>query len=251
MKSLTELPNEIQSQIIKLCLHGWHAALELHTKPRNDNPEKLKSTLRLWSSKIHDALMLSLTCKNFHAIVQDVQKDPALFDGRIDLVQEPGALTYFSDALYERFPDFDFDHFLPKHDERPADIMYKTQIFIKSSPYGSGTKDERAQARKKYHADVRAWLIAHACRLEVLFDEVHSDFDRALFPRLRELTLYWADGEAARLDNWESDDSDASIPLCSRSFEEELTTHELYDLIDPYSDTNYDELDELVEQGLN
>lgn len=228
MSRSAQLPIEIQCQIIKLCLRDWTAKLENHTKPRNDDGNKLKSTLRIWSSKVYDALMLSLTCKSFHAIVQHIQKDPTLFDGAVDLIQEPGSITYLSD---------DFRAQCYSDPWETPNVMYKTQIFIKNSRYVSSTKEGRQAERQEYHASVRAWLMTHMCRLDVMWDEIDLNLDLTPFPRLRALTMYWPYGEDHQIRGitypHECDSHDRSS-ICSTPRDEQWALIQMDSVIDEH-----------------
>lgn len=199
--------------------------------------------------------MLSLTCKTFHAIVQHVQKDPTLFDGRIDLVQAPGELMYLSDTLEAH-----------RYKSKLSFKMYKTCVFIKNSLYEGGTKEERTRSREQYHRSVRTWLTTHARHLYMMYDEFEADdqiehpFDLTLMPQLQELTLYWPTGEETALTDQLPQTMDDGIPICDQPQEQAWQFERVCDVFDTYGPVNaYTEellyhpriANQLIQQGIS
>ena len=176
-----DLPLELQHNIFRSCLNGWSAALEVH-----ENPVKRKTKCRIWSSHVYDGLMLSLTCKHFHSMIQLMQRDPRLYSGELDLVQENGDLTGLVGG--------------------PGCVMFRTQVFIKSNPYGSTRDAVREARREAFHSEVRAWLMTYTRVLSMSSDEVslyghRSIRDRTSLSKFKNLTciqLYWP----VRYDPW-------------------------------------------------
>lgn len=175
-----DFPYEIQELILWKCLEGWKATVEIHEKPLAK-----KSTTRLWSSVIYDALMLSLTCRHFHAIIQKIQKDPRLFNGEVDLIEANAEMSY----LVGLFTSNTNNYYIVERDSVPRPL-YRTQIFIKASPYDRSDPDWRT-TRLKYHAGVRNWLNQNVRSLALWADEMTSRVPWELFPRLENVTVYW------------------------------------------------------------
>lgn len=175
-----DLPFEIQELILWKCLEGWKATVETHEKP-----ERNKSTTRLWSSVVYDALMLSLTCKQFHKIVQDIQKDPRLFNGEIDMIEANAEMSYLAGI----FTSNTNNYYIVERDSHPRPL-YRTQVFIKASPYNRSDSDWRT-ARIKYHADVRDWLTQNVRSLGLWADEMTPLIPWQMFPSLENVTIYW------------------------------------------------------------
>lgn len=175
-----DFPFEIQQLILWKCLEGWKATVEIHEKPQEE-----KSTTRLWSSVIYDALMLSLTCKHFYKVIQDIQKDPRLFNGEIDMIEANAKVSY----LVGVFTSNDGHYYIHERGSIPRPL-YRTQIFIKANPYDRSDHAWR-MSRLKYHADVRDWLIQNVRSLELWADEVTPRVPWERFPKLQNVTVYW------------------------------------------------------------
>lgn len=174
--AFNSLPLEIKLQVIRPLIQGWKATLERHEKP-----EQKKWTTRIWSSRVYDMLMLSLTCKEFHAIIQAIQYEPSLYSGELDMIEENGDLSYmFEDSLSK----WNIQYGLP-----PCHA-FRTQVFIKSSPYNKFQDPLWRTKRTQYHRGVRAWLLRNTCSLAVHLDELIDPVPWEAFPALRHLTLF-------------------------------------------------------------
>lgn len=174
------LPFEIQELVLWKCLEGWKATVEVHEKPGGK-----KSTTRLWSSVIYDALMLSLTCKQFHKIIQNIQKNPRLFSGEIDMIEANAEMSW----LVGVFTSNSNNYYIVERGSHPYPL-YRTQVFIKANPYDRTDPDWRA-ARIKYHADVRKWLTQNVRSIGLWADEMTSRVPWDTFPSLEHITIYW------------------------------------------------------------
>lgn len=175
-----DLPFEIQELVLWKCLEGWKATVEIHEKP-----EEKKSTTRLWSSVIYDALMLSLACKQFHKIIQDIQKDPRLFSGEIDMIEANAEISW----LVGVFTSNTDNYYIVERGSHPYPL-YRTQVFIKANPYDRSDPDWRT-TRIKYHADVRKWLTQNVRTIGFWADEMTSRVPWDMFPSLEHVTIYW------------------------------------------------------------
>ncbi|KAK5937137.1 hypothetical protein PMZ80_010678 [Knufia obscura] len=170
-----DLPVELQQHIVRFCLGGWKATLEKHEKADR------RSTARIWSSCVYDALMLSLTCKHFHRLVQDIQADPKLFSGELDLIEVNGDLSDllgYSTNAYELSPS------------RPRP-PYRTQVFVKDFPYREQEDPDWKLTRASYHREIRQLIIENVHSMAIYFDEIDANIPWAVFGNLRHLTLYW------------------------------------------------------------
>lgn len=196
-----DFPLEIQQLILWKCLEGWKATVETHKKP-----QAKKSTTRLWSSVVYDALMLSLTCRHFHAIIQKIQKDPRLFNGEVDLIEANAEMSY----LVGIFTSNTDNYYILERDAVPRP-PYRTQIFIKASPYDRSDPDWRT-TRLKYHAGVRNWLNQNVRSLGLWADEMTSRVPWELFPKLENITIYWPSTHLSK--------SDPRLRLCEHSKED-------------------------------
>lgn len=226
-----DFPYEIQQLILWKCLEGWKATVEIHDKEG-------KSTTRLWSSVIYDALMLSLTCKSFHDMIQKIQKDPRLFSGNIDLIDANAELSYLV-GVFTSYTGL----YVRERDSVPTPL-YRTQIFIKAQPYDRSNPLWRLE-RLQYHAEVRHWLIQNTTSIGLWADEVNSRVPWDIFPNLENVTLFWPHGFLVA--------EHPSLYLC------EHTTEDLVSVAQKSENTNPSWLvkkikpiiDEVTEQGLH
>lgn len=203
-----DLPVELQQHIVRFCLGGWKATLEKHEKPDR------KPTTRIWSPHVYDALMLSLTCKHFHRLVQDVQADPKLFSGELDLIEVNGDLSDllgYSTSAYE----------LPPSLTRPP---YRTQVFVKDFPYRKQEDPDWKLTRASYHGAIRQLIIKNVHSMAVYLDEIDANIPWAVFGNLRHLTLYWP------FVMFDLEDGDPNQMLCTQ------TEEDLLDMLDSIKD---------------
>ena len=198
-RSIMELPLELQRHILGSCLQGWTAQLESHIKK-----DGTWRTSRLWSSHVYDALMLSLTCKQFHATIQQIQRDPSLFSGDLDLIEDNGDLS----CLTGDFSNVRSD----QASSLNSSAAFRTMIFIKDGPHGKRQGLDWRMNRRQYHYEVRQWLLRHVSHLGLRADELcvrNNDWGK--FARLQQLAVRTHEVHTIDIDD------DADIPFCKMS----------------------------------
>lgn len=229
------LPPELKLEILRWVMKGWKATLERHEKR-----EQNRWTVKIWSSAIYDMLMVSLTCKDFHASIQAIQHDPSLYSGELDMMEENGDISYLFEAgLPEPRSRFQL---------RPCH-GFRTKIFIKSSPYNKTDDEWWRNTRTRYHAAVRTWLVQNTRSLAVYLDELLHPVPWHAFPKLRHLTLFWPQVKAA------SPSADiCNLPperiahLASQAKSHGLSSY--FNEIIPYGSKLFDVFAEALERGM-